>query len=1444
MKKNYTKQLLLLIALITCSLSFSQTNRVTVTVVWPTEADNNEVRVYDPANNLLVSITSDGATQFNATYDLGCLTKDPSSPATFHHIKLYDTTNIVPTAGDGWPAGSSVIVNVAGTDLSPDNGADANSTGGAITDYPATGDSGIIFNVNLSPDCTFEDTDGDGVIDFVDQDDDNDGILDTEEGLGVNEFNCQVPALVFLSGATDPLISGTAGAVGAVYRFDNATEGYDVLVEIMELDNATIVDLDNDDINVATSLQTTIQFNNDGSGSATVPGITLRFTIVDDGFSTPTTTLFNIGGTTWDCDGTTTYQESVRYYNPSAYGVDNPTSLTQDDYGASGAGITAGTVTYGGFSTNTILRSYFQFKLDASLPNSDLTDDYFDIRMQLKRDVATTTPERLYSMSFTQCDIFEYKAPILTIVSGQDTDGDNIDDQFDIDSDNDGIPDNIEAQPTLLYVEPNYSGSPFVDIDPVTGIDTAYSSSPIDIVDTDGDNIPDFLDDDSDNDGILDIEENGMADTLDIICDPLCDVDSDGDGLYDPFEGGTDPTTELDPLDVNDDINDPATDVLPDSDNDLGSLGGDLDYRDASDFGAATIDFDGVDDYVDVDSGPILSGLTNASVMAWIKLDTEFNADGFVVGQDNFNLYIKNGTTDNNNTLVAVANGVETEIATTFISENKWVHVAAVYANGDLKIYINGEEEEPNPTSTGTLNASTDNFTIGKYPELFAPDVNAQYFKGAIDEVRVFDVALTEDQLQQMVFQEIDENELSNVVIGTIVPLDITDFTSSASIDWSNLQGYYPMTNVVNTKILDYSGYNRNATLHNIETIQPQTAPMPYETIIPEPDPEAELVWENTSTWLNGNVWDIQNPTDVKPWSIFTVKSNVTNSTGIISYGLIIEDNKTLTISGDNAGADYEVNNGWYLELNGTLDLEGDSQLTQTVNSELVTSAEGNVRRRQEGNLNYFRYNYWSSPVGDLGTTNANTDFNIDMIKDGDGNNIEFTDEYNENNKISRYWLYTFQNGQTYYDWVSINELSDIAPGMGYTQKGTQVTGDEQNYIFEGKPNNGTITLAANDVIGDSANEHLNDPDLGIYNYTSSLIGNPYPSAINAKTFIADNSAVIHGAVYVWEQWAGNSHILAEYEGGYATINESDTAPAYQWNNGAIQSVTRPTFYIPVAQGFFVEVTADTGSIEFNNSQRVFIKESAADGSDPNNGSVFVRSAQENTNEEDLTGIIRLNLTVSNGNKRNFVLAFSETATDGYDYGFDARTIDPQEDDLNSYLDGENMIIQTFAPITNDKVIDLAFNSTGTYNYTIELDEIKNIPEDQQVYLRDNLTGTYFDLRIGAYSFSSEVSGQDTDRFDVVFQSGDTLSNDDFINDSTLIYVNNTEDMLYVKGLTKKAKHLSMTNMLGQAIKTYNNIDNQTLENGVDISNLSAGVYLVSVQTENNLTIDKKIIIN
>jgi hypothetical protein len=70
------------------------------------------------------------------------------------------------------------------------------------------------------------------------------------------------------------------------------------------------------------------------------------------------------------------------------------------------------------------------------------------------------------------------------------------------------------------------------------------------------------------------------------------------------------------------------------------------------------------------------------------------------------------------------------------------------------------------------------------------------------------------------------------------------------------------------------------------------------------------------------------------------------------------------------------------------------------------------------------------------------------------------------------------------------------------------------------------------------------------------------------------------------------------------------------------------------------------------------------------------------------------------------------------------------------------------------------------------------------------------------------------------------------------------EDKLYVKQMSYQIKEFSISNILGQRVKTFNTINNQTLENGIDISNLSPGVYIVNIETDNNQSIDKKVIIN
>jgi len=123
-----------------------------------------------------------------------------------------------------------------------------------------------------------------------------------------------------------------------------------------------------------------------------------------------------------------------------------------------------------------------------------------------------------------------------------DLDGDGIANSLDLDSDNDGIPDNVEGQPTLTYVAPN-SDTP-TDYLNNNGINSAYGTG-LTPPNTDGDFCEDFIDTDADNDGSSDTAESGLS--------PNGTVGTNG--LSSNIETADDYT------DVNGTINDPKNDL-------------------------------------------------------------------------------------------------------------------------------------------------------------------------------------------------------------------------------------------------------------------------------------------------------------------------------------------------------------------------------------------------------------------------------------------------------------------------------------------------------------------------------------------------------------------------------------------------------------------------------------------------------------------------------------------------------------------------------------------------------------------------------------------------------------------------------------------------------------------------------------------------------------------
>ncbi len=1381
----------------------AQNSPLKLIVKWKKESYEHKVELYNTANDLLLTLCDDtqcytttqsGSTdKYSVKYNLGCVPNGNN-----YYLKLYDAGN------DGWDNGR-VKVKIDGTVIVDDTGTGANNTTGQIIYFNVSGGDAKCSSV--------PDLDQDGIEDTLDYDDDGDGIPDSVENLGEDRFECTLPPLNFENGYYDAAASsGSVGTLGAVYRFGNTISGYDVLMEITELTNTTIANIDDDTTGIKEYLQTTLTFAAIGT-----PGATFKFTIVNAGTTTPSTNIFRVNGITWDCDGTSTVQESVIYYNPAAYGIENPSDLTIIDLGSNNIEMTSDDVTVNGFSTLPWLRAYYQF-----VGNS------FTMRMQAFTTTATSTT-RQFMMSFTQCEFLDFNANNLTIVSGEDFDNDGVDNHLDLDSDNDGIPDNIEAQLTTGYLAPSGTVA-------ATGIDLVYGTG-LDAVFTDFDFFPDFLDLDSDNDGLLDIEENGMANSISLFSD------ADNDGLDLLFEG----SNLFDPNDPNDDIDNPSDlTVLPDADGDLAS-GGDLDYRDLFNTNpppSATIDFDGVDDYLDSDLD--LSGYNQATIMAWVKLDAGFINTSKVI--DFGNLYIK---AHSSRVIFVGVNGGK--VWSSKINIGEWVHLALVFDTSSpskLKAYINGNGELFNSSTDASLSlpiySSTNRFTIGAR----ASD-HLELFKGNIDEVRVFDVALTEDQLQRIVYQEIENNSGTGNVRGTIIPKDIVDVSTDTTIPWTNLVAYYSMTDIKNSTTSDFSSNNNTANLNNITTVQAQTAPMPYVTL-------NDGNWTSENTWLHGDVWDIENTSSNKDWSIVKISNDVNTSNSHHHKGLVIDSGKTLTVNGDNL-----INNSWYLELNGTLDLIDDSQLIQTVNSDLVTSSTGKVLRRQEGAASPYWYNYWSSPVGATGATSLtdnnaiannanNTDFSLQMLKDESGFGCLFTSGYTGSGNISTYWLYTFINGKTYWDWLQIPISSPLKPGVGYTQKGTGTAALEQQYLFEGKPNNGTILIDVTDVGGPGSVTNVSK--------TEYLLGNPYASAIDVHKFIDDNVGVIDGYLQLWQQWGGTSHNLSEYQGGYALVNKLGSTRAHQFvsfygaDNGSQDGTIVPTRYFPIGQGFIAEIVAD-GQVEFNNSQRVFIKESDADGSD-DTGSVFSKStkgksskgnaSKENDTTEAMKKIrLEFSSTLGPEARRELLLGFSDYTTDAYDYGYDAKNTETNNNDLFLDLEGQNMTIQAYASISDDKVVSLNFRSSGDNAFEIRISELVNIGANQAIYLRDNLTGTYFDLTADtAYSFSSE-QGIFNDRLEIVFQSEQqSLSTEEATVTENYMYYQNKTNTLFVKKLNSNVSKLSLVNMRGQVILEMADVSRERLQNGLQFSNVSAGTYVVFMRTDTNEVLTKKIIVN
>jgi hypothetical protein len=169
--------------------------------------------------------------------------------------------------------------------------------------------------------------------------------------------------------------------------------------------------------------------------------------------------------------------------------------------------------------------------------------------------------------------------------------------------------------------------------------------------------------------------------------------------------------------------------------------------------------FDGVDDYVTVGTPDVVAGGSNdngLTLSAWIKAESFTVHDARIISKTSsvneqshywmlstfddgtgvklrFRLKTSDGGTS---TLIATAGELATGI---------WIHVAATYDGEYMRIYMDGKEVG-SMEKTGTVQTNNGIAAmIGNNP----PNASSRPFHGYIDEVRILNIGLTEDQIRE-----------------------------------------------------------------------------------------------------------------------------------------------------------------------------------------------------------------------------------------------------------------------------------------------------------------------------------------------------------------------------------------------------------------------------------------------------------------------------------------------------------------------------------------------------------------------------------------------------------------------------------------------------------------------------------------------------------------------
>jgi hypothetical protein len=522
-----------------------------------------------------------------------------------------------------------------------------------------------------------------------------------------------------------------------------------------------------------------------------------------------------------------------------------------------------------------------------------------------------------------------------------------------------------------------------------------------------------------------------------------------------------------------------------------------------------------------------------------------------------------------------------------------------------------------------------------------------------------------------------------------------------------------------------------------------------------------------TSTaWTTASNWSCGVPLSTSDVTIGSgtfqpqVTSNVSINTLNINSGstLKVVATHNLTITGS-------INN------NGSLEIENNANLIQTTDTSNIGSGT-NIVRRNSASIMRQDYTLWSSPVV--------------------GQELQAFSPMTLSNRF-----YIYDPAQDIY--VAESATHSFSEGVGYlirVANNHPITPTVWNGTFTGTElHNGTVNLSVGS---------------GTYN----AVGNPYPSTIDADTFMDDNG--ITAPLYFWRK-TNNPDQTNNPTSSYATYTKAGGAGTDP--NPDDPLALEPNGVIQVGQGFIAQ--AATSQLSFNNLQRI-----------ADNGGQFFRTTTVERHR------IWLDLINSTTNINQMMVAYMEGATSGIDASIDGRFFKDTETALNSVIAGEEFAIQGRAlPFVATDVVPLVFKTQIPGTYSIRLNHVDGLFLDgQSIYIRDNLTSTIHNIRESIYTFATEA-GTFNNRFEIVYDNQLAVSQPSFTESGVVVY--KQEQNIVVNTGTTKMSKVEVYDIRGRLLVEKTGINAAEVKLNAGTANQ---VLILKITSEKNETVTKKVV--